>query len=157
MDDQDTKIDDTDAVEESTPAASNVSQAAILLNMESMIKSHISSMDKLSEEAGKYQDMLNAIFENDTTYKQHEEQAKEAARIKSSTKQQILKQPQAADLVEKVKNIKTEIKESQGALSDYLQEYHRMSGSKEIEGDDGEVREIVYTAKLVKKNSKYRP
>lgn len=156
MDNQDPKIVDADIVEE--PAvASDVSQASILLNMESMIKSHISSMDKLSGEAGKYQDMLNAIFENDSTYQQHEEQAKETGRIKSATKQQLLKQPQAADLMEKVKNIKTEIKESQGALSDYLQEYHRMSGSKEIEGDDGEMREIVYTAKLVKKNSQFRP
>ena len=40
-------------------------------------------------------------------------------------------------------------------LSDYLREYQRLSGSNEIEGEDGELREIVYTAKLVKKSAQF--
>ena len=41
-------------------------------------------------------------------------------------------------------------------LSDYLREYQRLSGSNEIEGEDGELRTIVYVAKLVRK-SVFRP
>ena len=52
--------------------------------------------------------------------------------------------------------MKSEQSELKTGLSDYLREYQRLSGSNEIEGEDGEVREIVYVAKLVKK-SKYRP
>ncbi len=128
----------------------------ILITMEGMIKSNIALIDKLSEEAKKLKEMLDDIFANDPTYQEHLEKAKEATKLKTATKQQILKQPQAADLNEKTKAIKSEIKEAQSALSDYLQEYQRMSGVNEIEGDDGEVREIVYTAKLVKKSSLFR-
>lgn len=137
------------------PAEAAVTQTSseILLNMEGLIKGHISTIDKLSEEAKKLKDMLDDIFNNEPTFQEHDKLAKEAAKVKQNTKQQILKQPQAADLDKKVKDLKTDIKENQASLSDYLQEYARMSGVNEIEGDDGEIREIIYTARLIKKSS----
>lgn len=132
------------------PGAQN---SEILLNMESLIKGHVSTIDKLTSEARKLKEMLDDIFSNDPTFQEHDKAAKEAAKIKQGTKQQILKQPQAAELDKKVKDLKSELKENQASLSDYLQEYARMSGVNEIEGDDGEVREIIYTAKLIKKSS----
>jgi hypothetical protein len=47
-------------------------------------------------------------------------------------------------------------KELDTALSDYLREYMRMSGTNEIETEDGDVREIVYVAKLIKKASRQK-
>lgn len=132
------------------PGAKN---SEILLNMESLIKGHIATIDKLSTESKKLKEMLDDIFGNDPTFQEHDKAVKEAAKVKQNTKAQILKQPQAADLDKKVKELKGELKENQASLSDYLQEYARMSGVNEIEGDDGEVREIVYTAKLIKKSS----
>jgi predicted RNase H-like nuclease (RuvC/YqgF family) len=125
----------------------------ILINMESLIKGHIATIDKLSDEAKKLKEMLDDIFNNDPTYQEHDKAAKEAAKVKQNTKAQILKQPQAADLDKKIKDLKSDLKENQASLSDYLQEYARLSGVNEIEGDDGEVREIVYSAKLIKKSS----
>ncbi len=125
----------------------------ILINMEGMIKNHISAIDKLQEELKKHKEMLDDIFENNPTYKEHSEKSKETAKTLGTTKAQILKQPQAAELSEKVKTMKSELKENQDSLSDYLQEYARLSGVNEIEGEDGEVREIVYSARLVKKGS----
>lgn len=130
-------------------------EASVVLNMESMIKTLISTQEKLQDELGKCQDLLDAIFENDATYKDHSEKAKEAAKVKSATKQQILKQPQAADLANKVKTLKSELKENRASLSDYLREFQRMSGISEIEGHDGEIREIIYTAKLVKRSARH--
>jgi hypothetical protein len=40
----------------------------------------------------------------------------------------------------RVKSLKSEKSELEGGLSDYLSEYQRLSGSNEIEGDDGEIR-----------------
>lgn len=125
----------------------------ILVNMEGMIKNHISAIDKLQEEVKKHKEMLDDIFENNPTYKEHSDKSKEASKVLGTTKAQILKQPQAAELSEKVKTLKSELKENQDSLSDYLQEYARLSGVNEIEGEDGEVREIVYSAKLIKKGS----
>lgn len=128
--------------------------AVVLQNLESMIKSHISRIDKIKEENKKFKEMLDSIFENDSVYKDHAEKAKEAAKVKSQTKQQILKQPQAADLNDKIKGSRGELKELQTALSDYLKEFQRMSGVNEIEDEDGTVREIVYVAKLVKRSKR---
>lgn len=151
MDDQDEHLS-----LDSPPAPQEVDGASVIINMESMIKSHMAQIDKLNEEMGTYKDMLNDILENSSTYKEHTEKAKEANRIKNATKIEIMKQPQAADLSNKVKSVRSQVKELKGALSDYLREYQRLSGVNEIEGDDGEVREIVYVAKLVKKSARFR-
>lgn len=156
----DPKVVDGEVVEEKTTQVSlepGAPNSEILINMESLIKGHISAIDKLTDEARKLKDMLDDIFANDPTFQEHDKKSKEAARVKGDTKKQILKQPQAADLDKKIKDLKGEIKENQGSLSDYLQEYARMSGVNEIEGDDGEVREIIYTAKLIKRSSIFAP
>lgn len=143
MDDSDQKIVEGDVVEE-------VKGGEILINMESMIKNHISSIDRIQEEMQKHKGMLDDIFANDLTFQEHDKIAKEATKVKQKTRSEILKRPQAKELSEKVRNMKSEIKEQQDALSDYLQEYQRLSGLNEIEGEDGQMRTIVYVAKLVR-------
>ena len=98
--------------------------------------------------------MLEDMFLNDSTYQQHSEKAKEAAKLKNKTKGELMKRTDIAQLAEKVKEVKSQVKDMKEALSDYLQQYKELSGASEIEGDDGQVREIVSTVKLVKKSSK---
>lgn len=131
--------------------------AVLLVRIEEMIKTHSSQIDDLQEEITKYKDMIDDIFLNDETYQEHDKTAKEAARIKSNTKKEIMKKPDVADLANKLKSLKSEQKELKQGLSDYLREYQRLSGSSQIEGEDGEVREIVFVAKLVKRSSKFQP
>ncbi len=127
---------------------------AVLTDLENLIKSHISGVDKRKEDLKKFKEMIADILTNDPTYQEHEKLAKEANKVKSATKAQLMKAPGAADVVRKIKDIAAEVKEMDGALSDYLREFQRLSGSNEIEGDDGQVREIIYVAKLVKKSSR---
>ncbi len=150
------KSDAVDGEIVTTESSNPQTPTDILFNMEGLIKNHMSALDKLSEEQKKLKEMLDDIFNNDPTFKDHSDKAKEAAKVKQNTKAQILKQPQAKDLDDKIKSIKSQIKENQDSLSDYLQEYARLAGVNEIEGEDGEVREIVYTARLVKKSA-FRP
>lgn len=145
---------DTSEVREKTSGGSD--DATLLMRIEEMIKTHISQIDNLQEEATKYKEMIDDIFKNDETYQEHDKIAKEAARVRTNTKKEINKRPDVADLNQKLKSVKSQKNELQEGLSDYLREYQRLSGSNEIEGDDGEVREIVYVAKLVKK-FKFRP
>lgn len=130
--------------------------AELLGNLESSIKEHIASIDKGKSELKKLKEMLSDTYANDPTYMEHDKAVKEATKIRTKTKSELLKQPAAADLAGKVRDLSGELKDLQAALSDYLREYMRLSGSNEIEGDDGEVREIVYVAKLVKRSSKYQ-
>ncbi len=145
-------LDGLEVVEGELPTDSaSESGAAVVMNLEGLIKGHIANIDRMDEEYRKYKEMLDDIFANDTTFQQHLEAAKEATRIKTATKQQILKQPQPADLNLKIKSLKSQMAETEEALSDYLSEFQRLSGLNEIEGEDGEMRQIVYVAKLVKK------
>lgn len=129
--------------------------AVLLVKIEEMIRTHASQIDGLSEEISKIKEMLDDILVNDETYQEHDKQAKEAARIRANTKKEIMKRADAADLANKLKSLKSEQKELKMGLSDYLREYQRLSGSSEIEGEDGEVQQIVFTAKLVKRVSKF--
>ena len=135
---------------------STSNDAVLLVKIEEMIKTHISQIDTLQEDITKHKEMLDDIFGNDETFQEHDKIAKEANRIKSKTKSEIMKRPDVADLANKLKALKSEKMELNEGLSDYLREYQRLSGSNEIEGDDGELRTIVYVAKLVRK-SVFRP
>ncbi len=157
--DEDIKVVDAEVVEENpeeiqenVPAGSD--QATVLLSLETLIKNNIASIDKLKEEAKKHKQMLEDSFMNDAVYQEHLRLSKEAVKVKSATRAQILKQQQNIMLSNKIKTMTSELKDKQFALSDYLLEYQRMTGVNEIEGDDGEVREIVNTAKVVKKAPK---
>jgi len=130
--------------------------AQVLLDLESLIKTHISNIDKGKSELKKQREMLASVLENDETYRLHNDEVKKAAKTKAQTKFQLMQQPQNKALAEKVKTLAAEIKEQDGALSDYLREYQRMSGTNEIETNEGVVCEIVYVAKLVKRSSKQR-
>lgn len=129
-------------------------QAEVLLSLESLIKNHISRIDKLKEELKTRKEMLEDSLNSDPVYKDHAQKAKEAAKVKGATKLQISKQPSVSQLTVKVKEMGNEVKELRNALSDYLKEYQRMSGATEIEAEDGELHEIVSVVKLVKRPSK---
>ena len=107
--------------------------AVLLLRIEEMIKTHTSQIDSLGEEIIKLKDMLNDIFVNDETFQVHDKTAKEAAKIRSNTKKEIMKRLDVADLANKLKSLRSEQKELKVGLSDYLREYQRLSGSNEIE------------------------
>lgn len=131
--------------------------AGMLLRIEEMIKTHMSQIDLITEQITKHKEMFDDIFNNDSTYQEHDKIAKDAAKVRSTTKQQIMKTPSVLDLSIKLKDFKNQKSELTSGLSDYLREYQRLSGSNQFEGEDGEIREIVYVAKLVKKHSKFRP
>ncbi|MBU1473002.1 hypothetical protein KKB64_04445 [Patescibacteria group bacterium] len=143
-----------DTTQTSDSSTNNGSQ--VLLNLESLIKTHITGIDNRKAELKKQREMLTSAFANDETYREAEAKAKEAAKEKGKIKANILLQPAVKQNADKIKELTCEIKEMSNALSDYLREYSRMSGTNEIEGDDGEICEIVYVAKLVKKSKRSR-
>src|SRR3972149_7926271 len=114
----------------------------------SLINSTRGQIGHLREEAGKLKEMLDDIFTNDPTYQTHDAAVKEASKIRTGTRKQILKMPQAADLTNRVQSLRSQIKEKNGELSDYLQDFSRSTGANSFETEDGQVLQIIYTAKL---------
>lgn len=129
------------------------SQAIILLNLESLVKGHIASIDQITDGIKKQNEMLVNVLENDPTYKQHDEQAKSALKVKMATKSQIMKQPSVTQVTSKLKDLRSQLKDLKSELSEYLLEYQRLANTDQIEGDDGQLRIIINSAKLVKRSS----
>ncbi len=136
-----------------TPDADS-NAAQVMLDLEQLIKTNIANIDRGKAELKKLREMENSALENDETYRLHNEEAKKAAKQKAATKKQIMSLPANKQLADKIRGIAEDIKEADGALSDYLREYGRMSGTNEIETEDGQIREIVYLAKLIKKSNR---
>ncbi len=123
------------------------------LSVEQLIKSFISRIARLKEDLKPVQEMLKDLLNNNDEYRLAADEAKEASRKKSAVKKNILSTPEGKTLSDKVSGFKGELKEAQEALSSYLTDYQRLTGSNQIEGEDGELRQIVYAAKLVRKTN----
>lgn len=151
--DSDTKeIKDAEIVEEK--AEEEVSGEVVsLLDIQDAINSRLEKLKNLQEDVKPHKEMLDSIFEHDEDYLEKNEIAKKASKNKSEAKHRVLRQPQAAELNQKIEDIKNEMKEAQEGLSYYLREYQRLTGANEFESADGELRQIVYIAKLVRKTN----
>lgn len=124
-------------------------QATVSLNLESLIRGHLGTLEKLRVQIAEHSDTLNNILDNDPTYKQHAEEAKKAAKIKTGTKAEIMKRPEALQVASKMKAAREELKEQQMTLSELLAEYQRTTGLDSIETEDGKVKKIILTARLI--------
>lgn len=123
------------------------------LSVESLIKTLISRIARVKEDLKPVKEMLSDLLNNNEKYQLADNEAKEASKKKSTVKKEILSTPEGKMASSKVDELKNDLKEAQEALSAYLAEYQKLTGSSEIEGEDGELRKIVYVAKLVKKTN----
>lgn len=145
-------VQDADVI---APEVSSDSPSAdTVLELENMIKNTVTVIDRNKNELKKYKEMLESALLNDSTYKEAADKAKEANKEKGKAKAAVMQNPATKQIAEKVKDMTQENKDLATAQSEYLREYAKLSGTNEIEGDDGEVREIVYIAKLVKKSKR---
>lgn len=135
--------------EPSATSDNNPNQATVSLSLENLIRGHLGTLDKLRVQIAEHSDTLNNILENDPTYKEHAETAKKATKIKTGTKSEIMKRPEVLQVASKMKASREEYKEQQMTLSELLAEYQRTTGLDSIEMEDGKVKKIVLTAKLV--------
>ena len=153
--DQTTIIDgqiDESAVAD-TATNSKQSQAELVISLTGLINSNLAEISSLEKEMAKHKEMVDSVLENDPTYSEHAEAAKEAARIKGNTKKEIFKRPDVKHIVDKLLELKQNLADTKEELSNYVQEYASASGQNYFEAEDGTIQEIVYTAKLRKKRT----
>jgi hypothetical protein len=125
-------------------------QVQNLLNIESMINNANSKLNDLSYEVKEQQAILDEILESDKEFQEINKEAQKQAKLKAAARQKALNTPGAKTTIDKLKETRSQLKEVKIALSDYLAQYVKLSGTNQIEGPDGVVRQIIYTAKLVK-------
>lgn len=154
MDADDTNIiatveDDAVEVEEgASDIKPHTDAAATSLSLENLIRGHIATLNRLKNEIAEHTDTLNNVLANDPTYKEHDEAAKKATKVKTATKSEIMKRPDVMQVANKIREAREESKDQQTTLSELLAEYQRTTGLDSIETEDGKIKRIVMTAKL---------
>lgn len=130
------------------------SAAESLARVVNLIQNANTSIEKLKEEISTNKDMLEDALNNDPDYRREFDKAKEAAKVRNELKKRIMLQPELMSINTKMKNQKTHLKELKETLSEYLQEYQRQTGSKTIEDSNGELNQIISSARLVKTSNR---
>lgn len=126
-------------------------EAETLMTVDAAIKDRIIKIDEKKNEIRPQREMLTSYLENDQAFRETSEVAKKASQQKGSIRKQLLSTPQGQNLTEKLQILKDELIELEDGLSYYLREYQRITGANEFEGQDGELRQIKLTAKLIRK------
>jgi predicted Zn-dependent protease len=149
----DKKLDDN---KEEITDAEIVSDTAVtpvddLKNIENLINANIQKIDKFHEDITPVAEMIESLLDADLQYAELDQKAKEAAKERSIKKKELTNTSNGKELNEKLRSLRSELKEAREALSTYLQEYQKKTGFNEYESPDGELRQIVFTVKLVKK------
>jgi chemotaxis regulatin CheY-phosphate phosphatase CheZ len=146
----------TDVASTETEQQPETNAAVTLVSLERLILGYLAQLEGQEAEYKKIKEMLDNIFNNNPEYQELTEKAKEVSKEKGSIKRQIMQQPDAKELGDKIRVSKEELKEMKDNLSNYLQQYAQLAGTNQFEDDQGQVREIIYIAKLVKRSEKFR-
>ena len=134
----------------------NSNPAADLLALEGLIINYITKIDKHKEILGEKKEMLESNLENDPSYQEAAKLAKEASKKKQEEKARIIRQPEVERIYSDVKDGNTQLRTMKDSLSNHLQNYGKVSGTNQFEDEEGQVREIVYTARVVKRSNNNR-
>lgn len=154
---EETKIQEAEIVVDGTedaPLNDDSGEAVLsLLEIQEAINTRLQRLENLKADTKPHKEMLESILSNDEAYVEKAEIAKKATKDKSEAKARVMRTPQAAELNQKLEDMKNEAKDVQESLSYYLREYQRLTGANEFESADGELRQIVFIAKLVRKTN----
>lgn len=113
------------------------------------INKRLKIINELQEELNKAKAALEEKLEDDPNYqKLQEEQAKAKVEIKEK-KDKVLTTQTIKALDEELRKVRDQIKENKEILAVELAEYYRESGLLQITDDEGNVKRIVFSAKLV--------
>lgn len=118
-------------------------------SLKSLIQESLENIDELTHKKKLIDESIKSVLGNDSTFKKHEEAAKDATRIKNSTKNEILKRPDVKHVVLQKNEMAEELKGERELLENYLEEYNNLTGKDIIEDKQGKARQIVRKYRVV--------
>lgn len=127
-------------------------EADTLYTVEGAIRERMQKLSEIKEKMKKYNEMMKSYLEGSEEYMTASKEAKDASAKKASIKRDLLAKPEAQGIPDKIMDVREEKRELEEALSYYLTQYQALSGTNEFEDENGELKQIVYVAKLVKRS-----
>ncbi len=114
-----------------------------------MILKRLQIIDDLLNELAVVRDMYESALENDPAYQEVQEVETKAKAEITQKKSVVLGNSEYIKLAEQLKEKRVQIKEAKEALSQDLADYYRESGELEIEDQNGNIKRIKFSVKLV--------
>jgi uncharacterized phage infection (PIP) family protein YhgE len=136
--------------DEQTPSATPGPDPDSLYTVENSIHTRNQTLADIKQKIKEVNEMLRSYLEGNEEYVEATKEAKEAGAKKSAVKQRLMGEPGAQGLPEKLNELKDQKHELEEGLSYYLTQYQQLTGTSQFEDENGDLREIVYVAKLVK-------
>jgi DNA repair exonuclease SbcCD ATPase subunit len=124
-----------------------------IVELTALINRYEGDMKKMRDNLKIQAGMLRDAVEGDAAYHELDTQSKDLQKKKTEIKQKVMKTQAMEAVVAKIEEYKSEIKDAKDMLSGYLEEYQRVAGTNIIEGENGEIKEIVPQYRLVKRNN----
>lgn len=115
-----------------------------------MIEKRLALLAKSEQEYKTHREMLADSLANDSALASEEEKLKEAKHRYNATKEALLNEPENRKIVEKMKDVAIEIKDSKKLLADELFAYVLKHNTTEYVDSKGGKRRIAVSAKLAK-------
>lgn len=124
-----------------------------LIAIESQTKATISRINAKKSLLKVKREMYKSVFDNSDEWREADKAYREARIRRLEVKNKLLEQPQTKQLDDEIHEMATDIKGEQLALSDWLYNYEKQTGSTMIDVEDGATY-LVQRSYKVKKESK---
>lgn len=115
--------------------------------VKSIVLDRLELIDRKKEEVRHAREMLTNVYENNEDYRKQKEEAGKHKRKLEGIKTEL--QNQSPSTVEKLDELKEELKDLQDGLNDYLGEFVRLTGKMELTKHDGTEVKIVRKYKTI--------
>lgn len=106
-----------------------------VMQLEERISIEIAEIAKLKEEKKIAKSAYDDTFANDAQFRELEEKAREATKVKNAYKKAMHNDPAVQQQADSIALLNNDIKERQLALSDYLREYKTVSKMNSVDID----------------------
>ena len=124
-----------------------------IVELTALINRYEGDVKKMKDNLKIQSGMLKDAVEGDATYHALDVQSKDIQKKKTEIKQKMTRTPAMEAVLAKVEEYKSEIKDAKEMMSGYLEEYQRVAGTNIIEGENGEIKEIIPQYRLVKRKN----
>lgn len=137
-------------------AKEQLNEASELLDLEQTIKTYYQGVQSKREEMKQYKEMIADTFANDKSLGEAEEKMKTLKMESNKIKEQLAGTSAVIEAKQKLKELTSEVRDLDKALSKFLLQYRDVAQTNQIMVREGEMYQIVQSAKLVKQTAASR-
>lgn len=113
------------------------------------INKRLKILDDLQEELNKAKNILDETLEDDPNYQAYQDEKAKVAEETKAKKEKVMTRETVKVLDDEVSELRKEIKENKEILALELAEYYKESGQLEFKDNEGNIKRIIFSAKLV--------